>query len=169
MDQISIRIAQPDDAEALTQLRLRLDNETEFMLYEPGERVTNSERTKQRLEEMAREESGAIFVAELAGQLVGLLQVTRSPMRRLYHKLYIVIGIIQECTGQGLGNRLFQAMEEWANRRHLHRLELTVMAHNQAGIALYQKRGFVVEGKQHDALFVNGRYVDELLMAKILT
>jgi len=34
---------------------------------------------------------------------------------------------------------------------------------------LYKKMGFVVEGTSVDSLFVNGRYVDELDMAKFIS
>ena len=38
-----------------------------------------------------------------------------------------------------------------------HRLELTVVAHNQAALALYKKRGFEMEGVRKRAVFVNGQ------------
>ena len=33
---------------------------------------------------------------------------------------------------------------------------------------LYEKNGFVVEGIKRDAMFVDGNYVDEYYMAKLL-
>jgi RimJ/RimL family protein N-acetyltransferase len=42
------------------------------------------------------------------------------------------------------------------------------MAHNEAAIALYQKMGFMVEGTKRDSMRVNGQYVDELYMAKLI-
>jgi RimJ/RimL family protein N-acetyltransferase len=59
-------------------------------------------------------------------------------------------------------------MEDWARRVGLHRLELTVMPHNERAIALYQKRGFSIEGEISHSLYIDGEYVDEFLMAKIV-
>jgi RimJ/RimL family protein N-acetyltransferase len=42
------------------------------------------------------------------------------------------------------------------------------MVHNQAGIALYKKRGFEIEGVRRHAMVVNGSYVDEYYMGKVL-
>jgi len=42
------------------------------------------------------------------------------------------------------------------------------MAHNTPAIGLYRKLGFQVEGTKVHALCVDGIYVDELLMAKLL-
>jgi len=50
----------------------------------------------------------------------------------------------------------------------LHRLELTVMAHNSRAIRLYKRMGFSVEGRRSECLFVDGQFIDELTMAAIL-
>lgn len=50
----------------------------------------------------------------------------------------------------------------------LHRLELTVMAHNTRAIRLYERMGFTVEGRRSECLLVDGTFVDELTMAVIL-
>jgi len=137
------------------------------MLREPGERSTSVEEQRQHIDfVLAR--GGMIFVAEHDGQLVGHLGATMYAFRRVCHSATIVIGIIQEWTHRGVGNSLFAAMEEWARQKHLHRLELTVMTNNIAGIALYKKRGFEIEGMRKDAYLVRDRYIDEYLMAKLL-
>ncbi|WP_338062667.1 GNAT family N-acetyltransferase [Virgibacillus halotolerans] len=40
---------------------------------------------------------------------------------------------------------LFQSLERWAFKSGLHRLELTVITENIAGIKLYEKAGFEYE------------------------
>lgn len=42
------------------------------------------------------------------------------------------------------------------------------MTHNLAGIALYKKMGFEIEGRKRHSLRVNGAYVDEYYMSKLL-
>jgi RimJ/RimL family protein N-acetyltransferase len=49
----------------------------------------------------------------------------------------------------------------------VHRLELTVMAHNERAAALYRRVGCTVEGRAHECLLVDGRLADELYMAKL--
>jgi RimJ/RimL family protein N-acetyltransferase len=50
----------------------------------------------------------------------------------------------------------------------MHRLELGVMINNAAGIALYTKMGFVIEGTRKHAYLVDGQWVDEYLMGRML-
>jgi RimJ/RimL family protein N-acetyltransferase len=42
------------------------------------------------------------------------------------------------------------------------------MVHNQRALALYQKLGFEIEGRLRGALKVDGAYIDEYTMCKIL-
>jgi RimJ/RimL family protein N-acetyltransferase len=70
-------------------------------------------------------------------------------------------------SGRGLGTSLLAELSVWAERTGLHRLELTVMAHNERALALYRRCGFEVEGTRRHSLLVDGRYVDELLLANL--
>lgn len=97
-----------------------------------------------------------------------MAEVHGGEFRRNKHSVYVVIGILAAFTGRGIGTLLFQAMEGWARAKHIHRLELTVMVHNHAALALYQKMGFKIEGTKRDSLLVDGAYVDEYYMAKLL-
>lgn len=47
------------------------------------------------------------------------------------------------------------------------RLELSVMTHNQAALALYIKNGFEIEGTKRKSLIIDGEWVDEYYMSKI--
>jgi RimJ/RimL family protein N-acetyltransferase len=49
----------------------------------------------------------------------------------------------------------------------LRRIELTVHTSNQRAIDVYKRCGFQVEGVRQSSLLVDGKYVDEYLMAVI--
>jgi RimJ/RimL family protein N-acetyltransferase len=63
---------------------------------------------------------------------------------------------------------MLSKLEQWAEGIGIRRLELTVMTHNERAVGLYKKIGFEVEGLRKDSLYVDGRYVDEYSMAKLL-
>ncbi len=132
-----IRTIRISDAEQFLNLCKQLDAETQFMLLEPGERKTTLEEQQDQINNLLRQENQTIFVAEQDNQLVGYLEATGGTFKRNRHSAYLVIGILQAFADQGIGTQLFQRMEEWAKLKHIHRIELTVMDHNAAGIALY--------------------------------
>ena len=48
------------------------------------------------------------------------------------------------------------------------RIELYVYARNQAAIHLYEQFGFEIEGRRRRAIYQDGTYVDDLIMARLL-
>lgn len=163
-----VRPIEAIDAASYLELCRRLDQQTSFMMFEPGERTTTVAEQKAQIASILETDNQMIFIAEDGSQLVGHLSAFGGRHRRNRNTVYLVVGVLQAYVGQGVGTALFQAMEEWAKRIGVHRLELTVMTHNKAAIALYGKMGFEIEGTARETLFVDGRYVDEYLMAKLI-
>jgi RimJ/RimL family protein N-acetyltransferase len=60
-------------------------------------------------------------------------------------------------------------MEQRTRQIGVRRLALTAMVHHEAGLALYKKVGFTIEGTASDSMLVYGKYVEESCMAKILS
>ncbi len=157
------------DSDAFLELRRALDGETQFMMLEPGERTTLPAGQRSWLEERLARGGDALFVAEVDGALAGYISLDRGAWQRSAHSGYIVMGIRQAHTGRGLGRALFEALLAWAAEQPgLHRLELTVMTHNERAVALYQKMGFEIEGRRKHSLRVNNAWVDEYEMAKLI-
>lgn len=165
---MNIRTIRESDNEQFLHLGKLLDEETQFMLLEPGERTMSVEEQTRRIRNVLSHDNQMIFVAEHDRQLVGFLGAYGGNFRRNHHCVYIVIGIRQNFTDQGIGRQLFNTLEKWALNHKVHRLELTVMSHNERAIHLYQKMGYRIEGTKQDSLWINNRYVDEYHMAKIL-
>jgi len=71
--------------------------------------------------------------------------------------------------GRGLGRRLVAAAVDEARARGARRLRLRVLGHNAVARRVYEACGFVVEGVLRDEFRLDGRYVDDVLMAVDLT
>lgn len=166
---ITIRPATLDDAAAFLALREQVDEETKFMMLEPGERQVTVEQERERIANNLKADNKQTFLADDDGQLVGWLWANGGDYRRNHHTVHIVIGLRASHLGQGIGTGLFEACEQWAREKHLHRLELTVMTHNARGIALYNKMGFEIEGTAKHQLKVDGAYIDLYYMSKLLS
>ncbi len=162
-----IRNAETDDAERLVSLIADAEK-SGFMIFEPGERQLSTEQLSKRIAAMEQEDGSAILLAEDNGELKGYLFIFGNSPQRRSHSVYLVIGIGESSRGQGVGTRLFERLDAWAIEKKIRRLELTVMVHNRAGVALYQKAGFKIEGIKKNSLKVNGEYIDEYYMAKLL-
>lgn len=166
---ITYRELKVEETEKFWEFMNTLDQETEYMMYEPGERKECSSLDKLRANvKNAVEKGDFLFIAEENKQLVGFLWAERGQLHRIAHTAYIVAGILKDYRGQGIGTSLFKRLNDWAKQEKIVRLELTVECQNEAAFHLYQKNGFKVEGKREKSMYVNGTYVDEYYMAKIL-
>ncbi|KAA0550435.1 GNAT family N-acetyltransferase [Bacillus sp. BGMRC 2118] len=158
---LNIRPIKLEDAESFLNLCKMLDQETAFMLYEPNERKTTALEQKHMIERVTSDKRSTILLAEIQDNIVGFLALFSNKNNRNKHSAYIVIGILQEYTGRGIGTALLKHGIQWAKEHELHRLELTVMVHNERGIALYEKMGFQREGMKRHSLSVDGQWIDE--------
>jgi putative acetyltransferase len=101
---------------------------------------------------------------EVVGHL-GLETFTR-PRRR--HVGYIGMAVRDDWQGRGVGTALMEAALDLAdNWLNLTRVELTVYVDNAAGVALYKKFGFEIEGTHPRYAFRSGEYVDAYSMARL--
>ncbi|MFC4652580.1 GNAT family N-acetyltransferase [Lactococcus nasutitermitis] len=151
------------EARHFWQLQKQLDVETDFMMYEPDERVYDLGRTEELIES-----ADFLMVAEENGKLLGYISGERGEFRRNQHSVYLVLGLLTQARGKGLGTALLEQLESWARSENMRRLELTVEVTNQPALALYQKMNFLIEGTRRDSMCVAGQFVDEYLMSKIL-
>jgi RimJ/RimL family protein N-acetyltransferase len=163
-----LRIAGPNDAVALMKLKQRLDEETSFMPLEPDERDTSIQTLAHHLEEVGQSENSVVIVADRHGDLAGYVELIGGKFRRNRPTTHVVIGVLAEASGKGVGTGLLEEARRWAAARGLHRIELNVMAYNHRAIALYERAGFAHEGRRVDCLLIDGKFLDELYMAMIL-
>ncbi len=71
----------------------------------------------------------------------------------------------KEHWSRGYGTDALKTLLRFAfGEMNLHRVDLTVDASNDRGIACYRKCGFVEEGRLRDARYQHGRYSDQLTM-----
>ncbi len=138
------------------------------MLLEADERAGIAEDPADELRVLAESPNSTLLVAEAEGELIGYVEATGGRYRRNRATAEVVLGVVQAASGHGVGTALLRRLDHWARPAGLHRLELTVMAHNHRARRLYRRSGFVEEGCRRESLIVDGSPVDEVYMAKLL-
>ena len=164
-----IRTAHARDAAAMLALFDKIDRETSFMLLEPGERRDTAREQAATIEGFEADDGRVMLVAVASEEeVVGFCVAVTGQFARNSACAAIVMGVERAWWGRGVGASLLRDVERWATTRTLRRLELTVMAHNDRAIALYQHAGFDIEGTRRQSVRVGGEFRDEVYMAKIL-
>ena len=164
---IIFRNIEKSDTESLWNMMNQLDYETKFMLYEPGERSKNLARLQGAIDS-AVDGNDLCFLALDENEIIGYITAQIGRVRREKHSAYIVVGIREKYRSQGIGTEFFKRLNEWAQEKKLVRLELTVLCTNKIALNLYRKNGFEIEGIKRKSMYVDGEYIDEYYMAKII-
>ncbi|MGE7623026.1 N-acetyltransferase family protein [Viridibacillus sp. NPDC096237] len=162
-----IREVQVEDAERFLILLKEIDDSNR-MLFNPGERKTTVEQQQKVLERFVNDERSVFLVAEKAGEFLGYLGLVSDDFERRKHIGRIVIGVAEKSRGQGIGTKLFESIFKWVEGKSFKRIELTVIKDNESAYHLYQKMGFELEGEKVAALLIDGEFVNEMYMYKLL-
>jgi RimJ/RimL family protein N-acetyltransferase len=101
------------------------------------------------------------------GELVGWSDVLPRDRPIHAHVGVLGVGLLPPFRGKGLGAALMRAALQEASSRGFVRIELTVRAGNARAVALYEKFDFKREGVCRDAIFIDGRYEDLIVMANV--
>lgn len=165
-----IREATVNDAAQMLQFVQNLSEEPDINLpMAPGEFKISLEQEKDILAEYQLADNSTFLVAEVEGEIVGILNIKGGLRSRQRHAGELGISVKKGWRGKGLGEQLMEAALRWARREGiLKRIELKVYARNTAAIHLYQKYGFEIEGTRRRAIFQGGQYLDDLIMSLLL-
>ena len=160
--EITIRTADPSDAEAILKC------------YTAPLAARNTLEIPYRSLESVREqltksgEGDHLLVAEIEGEVVGVIGLHTSSRPRVNHKAEVGMMVHDDWQGKGVGAALMRAVIELADKwLNLTRIELTVFTDNESAIALYRKFGFEIEGTLRKYAFRDGEFVDAFAMARI--
>ena len=112
---------------------------------------------------------GCYLVAEKDKVIVGhaVLEPV-APRKSLAHVFTLSSMVVYDgSVGQGVGNQLMHALLHWAlQRSQVERIELRVREQNTAARRLYEKFGFVLEGRFDKRIkLADGSYQVDLMMA----
>ncbi len=168
MSNIVYRQAEPDDAEAVYIFGRQLLSETSLMLLYPDERAKSVDDMRfviQRFQEMPRH----FLINAWDGEFcVGEALCMGGQFERNKHAGRVGVGILSSHYGQGVGKGLVRAIERIAEANGIVRLDLTAMEHNERAHRLYLSLGYKDEGMNRRSLFVDGAWVNEIMMSKLL-
>ena len=160
--EITVRRTEPDDYKALHRI-FSGPRAIAGTLQMP---LPSAETWRKRLSEPP--EGLYSLVACVEDEVVGEISLHTSPTRwRMRHVGSIGMAVRDDWQGKGVGTALMEAALDLAdNWLNLTRIELRVYVDNTAGIALYEKFGFEVEGTHRRLAFRDGEYVDAYSMAR---
>lgn len=162
---VEIRRAVAGDAPALVDLQNQIYREGRWFV---GDGPPTVQWLSQRLRSADPGMSLWLVAAEEAGDLCGWLELHRLAPQRMRHVATLTIAVAAVRRGQGIGSALMGRAFDWARQIGVRKVTLNVRAGNEGALRLYQRTGFVLEGRERDQVLSEAGFEDNLIMAKFL-
>lgn len=158
---VEIRRSTPDDFDGFYDCFAALCRERRYLaLVDPP-----SKDASRAFVAEAQHRGAVQNVAVADGHIVGWCDIIPHAWEGFRHSGRLGMGIAAEYRGQGIGRRLVEATLTDARAAGLTRIELEVFSSNTNAITLYERCGFVHEGRHRRGRIIDGRVEDVLMMA----
>lgn len=162
-----VREAVADDAENLREFLAELFAERLPVMFRK-DRPPTIEEERAVIEDF-RSSPRSVFLVAVAGQkVVGALDFRGNTRDQRRHLGALGISVAKSWRRRGVATMLIHHLETWARANDFRRMELEVFENNPGAIKLYEKRGFVIEGRRKAAVEVDGTFIDAIGMAKLI-
>ncbi|KAM0719940.1 hypothetical protein Q7P37_004075 [Cladosporium fusiforme] len=91
-----------------------------------------------------------------------------DPLRAHHRNTTIGVNVASPYQGQGYGSEAILWVLDWAFRHaNMHRVGISAHAWNEGAVRLYQRLGFVLEGRQREVMWYDGAWHDGVDMAML--
>ena len=164
LESVGIKLFRYRDAHLFASLRRDIDKESDYLLAKKDERKENALHVIAKL--LISQRRTVTHLALDGANLVGYVSLVFPRYAKLRGNAYLTIGIRENWRGKGIGNRLMETAEQYAQGKGVRRVELEVFGKNKNAISLYETRGYIVEGVKKEVVQDAFGFDDIVIMAK---
>ncbi len=162
---LMLRRAEPRDAEQMLAFLNQVAGESENLTFGPGEFGLSVEEERTFLRHTAESPTGLYVIVEIAGEIAGTLTFRTGKRPRLQHAGEFGMSVLRRYWNLGIGSRLLAYLIDWAGQTDtIRKINLRVRVDNLPAIHLYEKYGFLQEGRLTREFYLHGQFVDVYLM-----
>jgi RimJ/RimL family protein N-acetyltransferase len=164
----NIKLPSESDAEDFMK-GLQNDCLLAAIIWLPHPPETRSLSDEEREEEFAQRRKNGEVVDEAFGTAVGELHMDMLPAHKQHHRnTEIGLDILPPYQGRGYGSEAINWALDYAFRRvGLHRVKVRGFSYNEGALRLYEKLGFVVEGRERECVWYDGKWYDVVTLGML--
>jgi RimJ/RimL family protein N-acetyltransferase len=167
-EEIILRPGEPGDSCGILDTIRSNALERSYVLMDHYGKKLDSE--KQYISSLDRSKN--LFMVAVAGDnVVGCLAALQADAGRLgatAHILHVGLHLRESHRGQGIGAEMLAYAEAWALEQGFRKLEASIFTGNKRSLHLFYRAGFAEEGVRKLRVRVENKYLDEVLVGKVL-
>jgi len=164
---IEIRRATPDDAGAVLDYLKTVGGESDNLTFGPEGPGLSEAEEREYLARAAAADNALVLLALHEGAIVGSLSFEGGQRVRTRHTGELGICVAGAFIGSGIGRALLETLIDWAEEGGvIRKLNLWTRVDNLGAIRLYQRLGWVAEGRITRDQGIGDVYTDTLFMGR---
>jgi ribosomal protein S18 acetylase RimI-like enzyme len=117
----------------------------------------------------ARDASGRSGGVDPRDEVVGWAHLHAPELEKLSHTAELTVGVLDGYRERGIGNRLLERALQWADENGYEKLYQSVPSTNERAIEFFEDRDWQVEAVRKDHYKLGDEYIDEVMMALVLS
>ena len=161
------RAPTPADAAEMLEYMRKTAGETNFLLRVPEEITMTVPEEERYLQNIVESQWNCMIVCIVDGKLAGNCQIARHNKRKNCHRADVMIALLKDFWGLGIGSAMFEEMIAIGKDWGLMQLELEVIEGNERAMGLYRKMGFETVSYIPNAIkLADGTLLKEYRMVK---
>ncbi|KAH6870112.1 acyl-CoA N-acyltransferase [Alternaria rosae] len=164
----NIKLPSPSDSEKFMK-GVQSDCLMGAIIWLPHPPQTSSMSDEEREKEFAQRRRNGEVVDEEYGTAVGEIHMDMLPAHKQHHRnTEIGLDILPPYQGRGYGSEAIRWALDYAFRRAgLHRVKVRGFSWNEGALRLYEKLGFVFEGRERESVWHEGKWWDVVTLGML--
>jgi len=162
---LEIREAKVEDAAVILDYVEGVSGESDYLTFGPGEFEHTLAEEEQFLHNFYESYNQIMLLGLLDGEIASVLSFSAGRRARVRHFGEFGISVREAYWGLGIGAQMLDALIAWARDTGvIKKINLRVRTDNTRAIALYEHKGFTIEGTIRRAIYMDDRYYDNYWM-----
>lgn len=156
-----IRTAAVEEAAAVLEHVNTVCGESDSLSFGPGEFELTEAEEQEFIRKCLASANQLYLLGSIDDTIVATLHFSGGHRPRVRHSGELGMSVRKLHWGLGIGSLMLDTLIDWATGTGIVRkINLRVRTDNRRAIALYERKGFVMEGTIHKEVLVNGKYYD---------
>jgi RimJ/RimL family protein N-acetyltransferase len=158
---LAIREARVEDARAVLEYVEAASGETDFLTFGRGEFELSEAEEEDYLRGCRESDNRLYLLGLIDDRIVSILTFSAGRRSRVRHSGEFGMSVRQQYWRLGIGSLMIDRLIDWARATGVvKKINLRVRTDNLRAIALYEGKGFVIEGTLRREILLDGEYFD---------
>ncbi|SFA95283.1 GNAT family N-acetyltransferase [Clostridium frigidicarnis] len=164
--EVIIRLPQKEDAQQMIDFYNVVGGETNFLSFGKNEFSMSLNEYEKFLEVTKKVDNSIVVVATVNDEIISIASITSGQKARTKHVGTFGIVVSKKYCGLGLGVKLMDYLMDWSKSNGVtKKISLVTNEENTVAIELYKKFGFEVDCILKKDNYVNGEYLNTVIMS----